>query len=192
MPRGRKRIEGDENFRNTNRLYGDVTFFVKKNVLTVRRPALYVIPPWTSAHYRHKYRNGSCLLRTPLSARIPASYDFTDTGTIANRQRGVGKLDYNEAFDDREYSERKLELVPDKDPHIEKMKREYLLAKNDYDTVLHFSKMRELQHMLANHLTLGTLLLAGTTVFSITNAIRKIKLDYKDGQNDGQQDNQRG
>ena len=95
-------------------------------------------------------------------------------------QRGAGKLDYNEAFDDRRHTEPPSELVPDDDPRNERLKSQYLLTYNDYDTVLNFSRMRQLQKKLEEHLTQDIPPPPGTSVFSITDAIRKIKMAYKD------------
>ena len=96
------------------------------------------------------------------------------------KQRGGGKLDYNEAFDERLFVEPRNDMVPDDDPRIERMKAQYLLTHNDRDTVLQFSRMRQLQKRLEQHLTQGQPLPPGFSLYNITEAIRKIKTSYRD------------
>ena len=96
------------------------------------------------------------------------------------KQRGGGKLDYNEAFDERLFVEPRNDMVPDDDPRIERMKTQYLLSHNDRDTVLQFSRMRQLQKRLDQHLTQGQPLPSGFSLYNITEAIRKIKTSYRD------------
>lgn len=96
------------------------------------------------------------------------------------RQRGSGKLDYNEAFDERLFAEPRNDMVPDDDPRIERLKAQYLLTHNDRDTVLQFSRMRQLQKRLDQHLAQGQPLPPGVSLYNITEAIRKIKLSYRD------------
>ena len=96
------------------------------------------------------------------------------------RQRGSGKLDYNEAFDERLFAEPRNDMVPDDDPRIERLKAQSLLTHNDRDTVLQFSRMRQLQKRLDQHLAQGQPLPPGVSLYNITEAIRKIKLSYRD------------